>query len=398
MPAPPLLEAVPAGEILDLIAYSDRIGRVFVTSPGGGQATRIDPDGGFFSWPILSPTGEYIVFSGIPGTAGDPLELYAYRLGDDRARVIFTNERRAGPILPDMAHYPLWAPDGGRLALIASTERRLTLFLTGLGDGEAAEVVLEQAPLYLSWSGDSRHMVVHGGAEHFLVDVGEETTVTNLGDSDVGYRVPAWWPTGDRYALVSEGKDGRRALFVAEAYSEKRTLLEAVRGGAAFLWSPDGQRLAVGQSKSVAGGIVYDTVGLFLADGTKIGMEIRDDVVAFYWSPDSQKLAYVVLGDVQGALGWKVLDVADGTRQTVVEFEPSSPQLTMFQFFDQFAYSHTTWSPDSDALVFAGRLVGDAVSLSEGIQPASRIIVATLEPVPSARAIADGLMAFWSPR
>jgi hypothetical protein len=63
---------------------------------------------------------------------------------------------------------------------------------------------------------------------------------------------------------------------------------------------------------------------------------------------------------------WNVLTVADGSSRGVVDFTPSSPQITLFQFFDQFAYSHTTWSPDSDALVFAGTMTGGAISAAAG--------------------------------
>ena len=99
---------------------------------------------------------------------------------------------------------------------------------------------------------------------------------------------------------------------------------------------------------------------------------------------------------VRGRQRAKLLDVADGTRMTLVDFTPSAPQLTQFQFFDQFAYSHTTWSPDSDALVFASNL--EVSGLAEGDVLSPQIIVARIAPVPSVRAIADGLMAFWSPR
>ena len=298
----------------------------------------------------------------------------------------------AGPILPNMAHYPLWAPDGSSMAMIASTERMLSLFLIEPSGG--AEPVLQQAPLYLSWSADSRHMVVHGGDQHFIVDTDGGLLVTDLEDRESNYRVPAWWPSGGRYAFVSQDQDGLRSLFVADPFSERRTLLDTVPGSAAFLWSPDGQTLAVAQSQSPAGGI-YQGIRLFLADGVRKGMEVEDDVFAFYWSPDSTKLAYVTLAEDRVVFRWNVLSVTDGSSRSVVDFTPSNSQITLFQFFDQFAYSHTTWSPDSDALVFAGTVRGGAISVSEGRQQGSQIIVASLGPIPSAvhhRGRADGFL------
>ena len=331
--------AVPPGENLNMIAYSDREGRVFVASPDGGAAIRIDPDDGFFSWPVWSPSGDEIVFSGIP-EGSTALELHSYHLGDQRAKVIFTNEPRAGPILPNMAHYTLWAPDGSLMAMIANTEQMLSLFLFD-PSGDDAELVLQQAPLYLSWSADSRHMVVHGGDRLFVVDTDGGLLVTDLEDRESNYRAPAWWPSGARFALVSEDQNGQRSLFVADPFSGRRDLLDAVPGSAAFLWSPDGQMLAVAQSQTPVGG-VYQSIGLFLADGARRGVEVQDDVVAFYWSPDSTKLAYVTLAEDRNVLRWNVLSVTDGSSRSVVDFTPSDIQITLFQSFDQFAYSHTT--------------------------------------------------------
>ena len=75
--------------------------------------------------------------------------------------------------------------------------------------------------------------------------------------------------------------------------------------------------------------------------------------------------------------------------------------MTMFQFFDQYAYSHSIWSPDSGSLVFAGRLVDDATAASAHYnlaQQESHIIVVGTNPEPLTQIIADGTLAFWSPR
>ena len=71
------------------------------------------------------------------------------------------------------------------------------------------------------------------------------------------------------------------------------------------------------------------------------------------------------------------------------------------QFFDQYAYSHSLWSPDSKALVFSGVLDTGTVTASYSGLPGHiepHIIVVGVDPNPSARFIADGILAFWSPR
>ena len=382
---------------LDLIAYSDEAGHVFLTGPKGISSSRIDPGNGFFSWPVWSPAGDRIVFSGTSLDSGEPAALYSYRQGEESPRVAFRNEPGTGAILPSMTHYPMWSPDGSRLGLVVSRQEQLAMYLLHVDNPGSAEKILERTPLYASWSGDSRYLVVHGEEEHFVVDSEGETLVTTLDGRDAQYRAPAWWPSGDRYALVAPNGDGGRDLVIADAISNKRTTLGSVESGVAFLWSPDGSTLALARSSISVGGI-YDTIEFFRADGTSVGSVIDDTLIAFYWSPDSSKLAYVTLTAQPGVFRWQVLDMQDGNVQFVTEFKPSGPQITLFQFFDQFSYSHQVWSPGSDALVFAGRSVGGVISDVSGLFSGSQIIVASLDQTPSIRPIASGEMGFWSPR
>ena len=84
-----------------------------------------------------------------------------------------------------------------------------------------------------------------------------------------------------------------------------------------------------------------------------------------------------------------------------MDFIPSREQLTMFQFFDQYAYSHSLWSPDGRSLVFAGKLVDRAKSAfatSDVARQGSHIIVVGTDSDPSTQTIANGILAFWSPQ
>ena len=363
MPTPtltPTPTSTPTAKLsVNLIAYVNQDGQIRTVDPNGAYTERISPEEGFFTWPMWSLDSSQIVFSGTTGSGSGTLALYRYRLGDDQPQILFTNEFGTGPILPGMPHYPIWAPDSGLLAFMASSSQGLTLFLTDSRAGVDAEVVLRNAPLYASWSADSQHLLVHGGADLFLVDV--EGGVEDLGIRAPNYRVPAWWPSGNRKVFVSEDDDGKRGLYISD--SEHETLLEEISEEVAFLWSPDGESLAVAHSE-LPGGLNYRGVTLFAPDGTRRQVAIRENVVAFFWSPDSTKLAYVTFSDSRESLRWMILDVVDGSRWPLVDFIPSGAQMTLFRFFDQFAYSHTLWSPDSDSLVFSGRIGGGVVSAS----------------------------------
>jgi hypothetical protein len=69
---------------VNLIAYANLDGQVFVARPDSSNALRISPDDEVFTWPVWSPDGERVSFSGASadGDGRGPLALYLYDLGD----------------------------------------------------------------------------------------------------------------------------------------------------------------------------------------------------------------------------------------------------------------------------------------------------------------------------
>ena len=68
----------------------------------------------------------------------------------------------------------------------------------------------------------------------------------------------------------------------------------------------------------------------------------------------------------------------------------------MLSFFDQYAYSHSPWSPDSSRLVMAGS-EGPVAERRNGHTPTgSRIYVLDAVGDASPQEIAQGSVAFWS--
>ena len=385
---------------VDLIAYVGLDGQIRTVRPDGTDAEKISPDEGFFTWPMWSPDSTRIVFSGLPSDGeGSALTMYMYDVDDRERAIVYTNEPNMGPILTDMPHYPLWSPDSVHLSFMASVSLGLTLFVDDPEDDAEAGVALRRSPLYASWSADSRRLLVHAGIGLFVVDVEEGVEARDLGMQGTGFRAPAWWPLGNRMVFVNEDPPGYRGLYMTDVDTGERTLLAEIRTleFAAFLWSPDGQSLAVARSEEPPGHVYY-AVGLLSPEGRTQPAAIHDDVIAFYWSPDSTKIAYVTLTGRTGELRWMILNVEDGTRWPLVDFKPSNAQMTMFQFFDQFAYSHSVWSPDSDAIVFAGVLSSaEGVSASLRRQQRPQVYVVDVQESSIPGPIAEGFLAVWSP-
>jgi TolB protein len=392
-------EPLPPPPGVNLIAYVGADDEIRTIRPDGSSDVRISPEGGIFTWPTWSPDGRRIAFSGTArDSSGAPtLGLYIHQFLGKQTRLIYTNEPGTGPILDGLPHYHLWAPDGSHLAFMASSYAGLTLFLDSLKPQGVSEPVVRRAPLYAAWSADSSALLVHGGLDHFVVEMSGGATIKSLGIQSASYRTPDWSPFGNRMAFVSEEGTGKARLYIADVASGNRTLVEEVAQYAAFLWSPNGKLLAVAHSE-LPGGFVYGSVSLFSEDGSRHPLEIQGDVIAFFWSPNSAKLAYVTLTEQGSLLRLMVADVADGSRWPLVEFLPTLDQLSMLQFFDQFAHSHSLWSPDSQSLVFSGELGGEAASASLGRQEVPHVFVVGAERGSVVEPIAEGYLAFWSPR
>ena len=393
-------EAPPLKTNVEQIAFVDLEGQIHVIKPFGlpGKIT-ISPEEGFFTWPVWSPDGTEIAFSGIPAGDSGPgrLRLYVRRLADRDTRVIYTNEPGMGPILNGMPHYPLWSPDSSRLSFMASAPQALTLFLDDFSNNKGPTVVLRGSPLYASWSADSRFMMVHRGVEHFLVDAASGQPAADFIRQGVGYRAPAWWPLDSNKVALLIAEAGVQNLYIADVETGGRMLIDEIPVNAAFLWSPDGKHLAVAKS-GLRSGLVSQDISIFTSDGVKKPIGVEGNILAHFWSPDSSKLAYIVLTRTRGVVRVLMLDMNTGERWPLIEFAPTPDQSTIFQFFDQFAYSHSPWSPDSRSLVLAGRLRGDGVSASLNRQGAPQIYIVDVGQGLSATPIAEGLLAFWTPR
>jgi len=191
---PPL----PPEPAVNRIAVAGVDGQVRSIKPDGTDILEISGSEGFFTWPTWAPNGKKLVYSGVVDDAnGDPsITLFEYENSTGISRKIHVGEPGFAGLLADgVVHYPMWSPDSKKLAFVAVTKQSgLTLFLDDLGDDPDSEYVLDQGPLWMSWSGDSSQLLVHRSDDHFLVDTDGPVQVRQIGVNSIGYRVPAWKP------------------------------------------------------------------------------------------------------------------------------------------------------------------------------------------------------------
>ena len=397
---------------LNLIAFVSVDGEVMTMSPDGLQVNRITPDvEGFFTWPTWSPDGNTLVYSGVVQQDEElQLNLYASEVSGGASRVLYASDPgEIGLLAQGVVHYPLWSPLGEQLAFIAIKGGSLSLFMDDLSDDPEAQHLLDDGPLWMSWSNDTSVLAIHRGPDHFLVAVEEELSEQHIDIRAVGYRVPAFNPLDGTLTLRNQPSAlsaSVSSVSLDGAKVKSITPLRSVEGQAAFLWSNDGEYLAVAEASQYfryrdTALPAYDGIAVVPTDSTQDVVELDLPVLAFFWSPDGTKIALVTLSERQSALSWALYDVETNERRRLVDFVPSAEQLTVFQFFDQYAYSHSIWSPDSASIVFAGDLLTDSVTASVKRHPGHasfHIVVVDVEPVAEAHVIAEGIMGFWSPR
>jgi TolB protein len=383
-----------------MIAYVDSNKRLTVANDDGTGAKPIEAPGRDHTWPVWAPDGSRLAFSSFAsGSNGRGLMgLYVHELGDAPASALYENEPGSDAISSGTFHYALWSPDASRIALIAGTLRSgLTLFVVDPARPDPPIRLIEGGPLFMSWSPDSRFLLVHRGPDHHIADFQEEIRAAEMPGRSRLYMSPSWSPTSNRMAIMREKGGGEQTLLIGEIPEGEASLITEADGPAAFAWSPDGKDICVARDQR-PGERFYGSLWLVPIDVPEETRLSVDPVLAFYWSPNGQEIAYVTpSAETEGSLRWGVLDVATSTARYYADFRPTEEQLTAFMYFDQYAQSHNPWSPDGRRLLFCGALGrGEEGVGLPGPHEASALVLDVKSDQPPAP-VAAGFLAFWSP-
>lgn len=351
--------------------------------PLGFASPNWSPDGLHVAVSLLYQTSERqpgatLVLVGLDG--GPPLVLYAGLPGVEAM------------IAPGQPHYVNWSPAGDQIALLAPTRAGLTLLLIGIDRQSVPAALTSGAPLFSAWSSDGQTLLIHQASDLLLLELASAPNLTTLARNASSFQVPAWSPSGDRFALIQHR--GNRASLGLMDRGGQETVLHGFPGPAgALAWSPAGALLAY---SSLASSEPPRYRGLWLdqLDGQE-AEQINDEIiVAFFWSPDGRRLAYLTPTLSQRQMHWNVLDLESRASRRFSRFYPAIELNLLLTFFEQYSLSHRIWSPAGDALLISGRIA------ENGVPPEyteSHILVQPVAAGATPAAVALGTQPVWAP-
>ena len=251
------------------------------------------------------------------------------------------------------------------------------------------------SPLYFHWAGDGGSLLIHNMHDVNLAWEPFDQAAQALVVPDGDFRTPALSPDSRQFAYVDTTETGS-SLMVAPVSDPKRAAnILDVGLRSAFIWSPDGRELAIAEQLD-PGNTIFQRIRVVSADGRQVRAIGEGPILAFFWSPQGDKIAWVALDLESQSFDWKVSASSGGEAKHLFRFRPSNDFFTMLGFFDQYAYSHSVWSPDGTKLVVSG-IEENALGGGNGTAPTEdKVYVLDATGAESPSRIASGVLAFWS--
>ena len=398
---------------VDRIAFMTTDGELFLVNPDGSEQLKLAGDtqvqGGplgavmaqprgvnfFYSWPTWSPDGKKLAASLMEVTDGQPeISVQVIDAATGAATTVFRNEV-PGLVAENAPHYLYWSPDSRTLAVLASTPQGLTLFAADTESLTDPTVIESGAPLYFHWGADGQSMLLHVGEElKFLTRPFGASSGQPI-DADPGFRVPALSPDGRYMAYMGTGATSG-SLLIAETGTTgtARNALD-IGSRAAFAWSSQGGDLAVADQQN-DNAPTFNRLRVVPGDGGSIKTVAEGRIIAFYWSPNGEMLAWVGLDGGNREFVWWAATVEGGEARELLRAQPSNDMLVTLSFFDQYAYSHSPWSPDSSRLVLAIVPNRSREGRNGSTPPGPRIFVVEASGSSEPVEVGAGSLAFWS--
>lgn len=329
-----------------------------------------------YSFPAWSPDNQHIAAIG-----NNPQGIYVFEDSADAAPLpIYTSDQT--PI------YLYWSPDSQQVSFITPRGRDSVLMNLNIAPSDGSKISRQMAsgaPFYWDWNSDGSELLFNTNDSAHA-----EFAFLNANNGEIGDEIGAGAffaspdiSADDAYIAYSAGTRRRQHLIIANRAGVEQNNIRHV-GLIAFAWSPAANQLAYTTPRRPFPS-AYGALWLVQPQG-RPRLLVDDDVITYYWSPDGTKIAYFTLADreppeletnrartvlasdvpIQDAsnaqLELSVFDVVSGESMRIGRFLPSDLFIRQFiPFFDQYARSHSLWSPDSTALAMPVQENGGSV-------------------------------------
>jgi hypothetical protein len=289
--------------------------------------------------PVWSPDGSRLAWAAFDRRQADSPAAVAVATPDGAGR---TDHPVVFP-----PFYLAWRPDGRAVATLAEGPLGLELVVIDVQAG-TSEILQRGTPLFFAWGADGS-LAVHCGA-------GDDARLDVRGpgiDSDAfaalrpgAFNAPAF--AGENVVAVVQ-RDGRPVLAVLDRSAAVLSELAVARAGARMVVAPSGRLVAHSAGPdALAPLVVHDLRG----DTTTVVHE--EPPALFLWSPDSTSLllAHVTERGDFPRLRWSVW--RNGGLHPFAEARVTATfAREVLPFHEQYARSHTWWSPDSRSFCYA---------------------------------------------
>ena len=399
------------------IVVVDDAGALSTVDANGGSRVSYPVPGVVFGFPAWSPDGSRIA---VTGQAANDTAIYVFAVARRyQPTIIFRSPGRP-------PFYLYWTPDGRSVTFLATESASIALRIAPADssaplDGSGPGSILRTgAPLYFDWVNPGRLLLHVGlGSDAFVGEVGPDGAAIEPPLPGTGlFRSASVSPDG-RYVAYVRSETGLTGRLVVASRDGSVTHELPVIGPSAFVFDPTGDRLATNAADKPVDSTVGLPIGPLRIMDPATGatrMLLDAPIVAFFWSPDGRTIAtlqpaapgddnvaagpgFILAGAIEPRSRAAAGAQAPGTAARLTFVDVSSGQARaeriirladtfvnqLLPYFDQYALSHSLWSPDSASLLLP--LVSATGRNQLVVVPADGS-----DP----RAIADGDRGFWS--